>query len=80
MNISDKLLDLYGISFAEAKLYWRDAKYIDVLKDKITKGERLKTKLVDVNMMIRDMEHIKRVSKAIQFNTNLLLEVGYDNN
>ncbi len=75
MKIEDKLLDLYGISKAEAKHYWFATSYIGVLKDKVCKAERLKKKLVDSPMMTRDNLRIARLTKAINFNEELLLEV-----
>ena len=73
--VEDKLLDLYGISKAEAKHYWLDAKYIDVLQDKINRATKLKGKLVDVHYTRRDNHRIMRVSKAIDVYEQMLEEM-----
>lgn len=71
-----KLLDLYAISPAEAKFHWLGKPYESVLKDKIEKAEKLKRKLLDVDMMKRDNSRITRVAKAVSFNKELLNELG----
>ena len=72
----DKLLYLYGISPAEARLYWGASLYQHVLKDKIAKADKLVKKLLAVDKMERNFERIKAVQKSQSFNQALLLEVS----
>ncbi len=75
-KIEDQLLDLYDISKIEARLHWQTKLYVDVLKDKIKKATKLNEKLVNIDMMIRDDQRIKRVCDSINFNSMLLEEIG----
>jgi len=74
-KVEDKLLDLYGISEAEARHHWFGAKYVDVLYSKKRMAEKLRGKLMDYPMMDRDDQRIRRISEAIKFNEELLSEV-----
>ena len=76
MKTKDQLLDLYGISKAEARHYWQATLYVDVLRDKIAKANKLMSKLIDVDMLIRDSQRIKRIDDSITFNLVLLDEVS----
>ncbi len=68
-------LYLYGISKAEARLYWKAVLYTKVLKDKIDKADKLVKKLLSVDKLKRDNERIKAVQKSQAFNAQLLAEV-----
>ena len=75
-KIENKLIDLYGISKAEAKHFWFAKLYVEVLVDKINKGTRLRDKLLEVDMKDRDSARVKRVVDAIAHNRMLLQEVS----
>lgn len=75
MKPEDKLLDLYGISQAEAVYYWHDKLYTEVLKDKIEKAKKLQGKLMNMSMLKKDTARIKRIGDDIAANSNLLREV-----
>ena len=79
MKIEDKLLDLYGISQAEATYYWKDLMYVEALRDKVDKAKKLQSKLLKVPMMKRDVPRIKRIGDAIVHNNLLINEVNYGN-
>jgi len=68
-------LYLYGISKAEARLYWKAGLYTVVLQDKIDKADKLVKKLLSVDKLSRDNERIKAVQKSQSFNQKLLEEV-----
>jgi len=74
-TVEDKLLDLYGISIAEAKYYWSDTLYINVLKQKITMAKKLQKKLLDAPLMTKDRNRINRIGKSITHNYMLLKEI-----
>ena len=79
MKIEDKLLDLYGISQAEATFYWKDLMYVEALRDKVDKAKKLQAKLLKAPMMKRDISRIKRIGDAIVHNNMLISEVNNGN-
>ena len=76
MKIEDKLLDLYGISQAEATYYWKDLMYIEALRDKVDKATKLQKKLMDMPMLKRDLQRIARIGEDIAKNNILLREIN----
>ena len=71
----DRLLDLYGISKSEAKMYWSATTYRSVLSDKIEKSKKLQAKLLLAPMLQREQGRIERIGKAIAHNYGLLKEI-----
>ena len=72
----NKLMYLYAISPAEARHYWYAEKYVNVLKDKIAKADKLVKKLLAEDKLKRDNERIKAVQASQSFNSKLLDEVS----
>ena len=71
----DRLLDLYGISKAEARFHWNAKIYNEVLKSKIKMAQKLQSKLLDYPLKSKDSARIKRIGDAVVFNQELLKEV-----
>ena len=67
---------LYAISQSEATYYWKDMTYIQVLRDKIAKATKLQKKLMDMPMLKRDSQRIKRIGEDIARNNLLLKEIS----
>jgi len=63
--------ELYGV---DSKIF-RDMKYIDVLNLKIKLANDLISDLLSVHFMHRDNNLIMKITKAIQFNEELLKEL-----
>ncbi len=66
-----KTSELYGVD----PIIFKDMKYIDVLQLKIELANTRITELLKIYFMERDTELIKKISRAIKFNEELLKEV-----
>ena len=75
-SINKRLLDLYGISQAEATYYWKDLMYVEALRDKVDKAKKLQKKLMDIPMLKRDSQRIARIGEDIAKNNILLREIN----
>ena len=74
-KVENKLQDLYGLEESQAVMLWKDGRYVDVLQSKIDMAKALQKKLMEVNMMQRDIARIKRIGDSIVHNLKLLKEV-----